>query len=268
MQDSWRTKRKKLFTYIIIFFIAIFVAYKAYPYIFPAPTCFDKKQNADEEGIDCGGSCGNICTASILPLEVKFARYTESEDGVYDLVAMVENKNINKNTQGSLADYTFTVYDKAGQIVKVINGSTNIPIGQTFPIIVQNTRLNLKSSGNSISKINFNIVDGGRIWKKVDELYKNVFFSISNTEFIENKNNTTQVIATIKNNTRAYFRDVPVRVLLFDESDNIVGANETLIKEINAKEVKNISFMWRIPLTIKNPKIEIYPIVTPDTYFK
>jgi hypothetical protein len=26
-------------------------------YFWPRPTCFDKKQNGQEEGIDCGGPC-------------------------------------------------------------------------------------------------------------------------------------------------------------------------------------------------------------------
>ena len=31
-----------------------------------APTCNDRVQNGDEKGIDCGGSCKNLCTSDAL----------------------------------------------------------------------------------------------------------------------------------------------------------------------------------------------------------
>lgn len=268
MTNSWRRKRQLTFISIFILIILAFTFYKIYPYLNPAPTCFDNKQNGEERGVDCGGGCPLICKSDIYPIEERFSRFIETEDNLYDFVAMINNKNVDKMPEGGMLEYNFTIYDMAGNVAKVVNGSTPVMIGQTFPIVAQNVPIDFGDSGNAISRVTFNVLNNEANWVAVDEVFKNNFFRVINTEFIPLKNNVSQLNVSLQNITRAYFRDVPVRVLLLDEYENVFAVNETLIKEIDGNGTIDLNFSWRVPLKKENPKIEVYPIVTPNTYLR
>lgn len=266
MNSSWRQSRKTAIITVIILIIFGILAYKVYPYFNKPATCFDGKQNGDEKGTDCGGSCKLVCLIEVIPLNVKYAKAVQTDAKLYDLVALIENKNKDKNTNDGKIDYTFLVYDKSGSIIKTISASTTIPIGQIFPIIIQNVPIDL-SAGNNISNVVLNI-SNNKSWQAEDKAYSNTFFKIKNLDFKQNLNNISQLKVSLLNLTKAYFRDVPVGVLLFDSNNNIIATSETVLKEIKASETKEVVFTWRNILSVTDPRIEVYPIVTPYTYIK
>lgn len=268
MQDSWRKRRKKMFIYSFALMLLAFTFYKVYPYLYPAPTCFDNKINGDEAGIDCGGSCELSCHTEVIPVEVKFSRAIKTEENLYDLIAMIQNKNTNKNIKDSIINYTFSIYDKAGSLLNKVNGFSAMQVGQTFPIILQNIPLDLTNSGNEVSKVVTNISFNGDDWIKVDPVFAENFFVIESTDFVQNRNNISQLSVVLKNRTKANFKNIPVRITLEDEVGNFIAVNETIMPEIKAEDFANLSFTWRIPLDIENPKITVYPIVTPISDFK
>ena len=268
MSYSWRKKRQRIFIYSLSLIILALIFYKSYPYIFPAPNCFDNKLNGDESGIDCGGSCELSCHNEVLPLEVKFARSIEAEENLYDLIGMVQNKNSNRNIKDNIIKYTFYIYDKAGSLLKSVDGYSPLPVGQTFPIIVQNIPLDLHSSGNSISNVVLDINFINNDWFKVDSIFTNNFFTIISTNFEQNKNNISQLNVSLKNKTKATFRNVPVRVTLEDDKGNFAGVNETIISEIKGEADVELSFTWRGIIPLNNPKISVYPIITPGSDFR
>ena len=268
MQDSWRKRRQKAFIWTFTILILAFVFYKAYPYLNPAPTCFDGKLNGDEFGIDCGGGCELVCNNEVAPLEVKYARAVKTEENLYDIVAMIQNNNRDRNIKDNTVNYKFSIYDRAGRVVSTLYASSTLPVGQTFPVIIQNVPLDIESSGNSISKviaeIYFNAVD----WVKVDPVFANNFFETDSVSFVQNRNGISQLSITLKNLTKATFRNVPVRVTLEDDIGNFIALNETLMTQINPSGNANLVFTWRVPLDTQNPKVTVYPIVSPSTDFR
>ncbi len=264
---SWRRKRQALILTILSLIILGFSFYKLYPYIVPAPSCFDNKLNGDETGIDCGGSCEKICQVDIIPLAIKYTRFVESEYGLYDFIAMVENKNGDKVPENSKMLYSFTAYDKAGKIIKVIEGEADVPVGQNFPVIEQNIPLDFGSSGNALDKISFNILNNYDSWQKADTGYKENFFEIKNYTLEPYKNGITQLEIVLENRSPAIFRNVPIKVLLLDGQGNIYAANETLKTEIKSREIFPVIFTWRNPLKSIDPTIEVYGLITPNTFF-
>ena len=266
MNSSWRQSRKIAFIVVIIIIISGFLAYKTFPYFNKPATCYDNKENGDERGVDCGGSCKLICITDVIPFDIKYSKAISTDVGLYDIVSLIENRNKDKDTNDGSIDYTFLIYDKSGSVIKTISGSTTLPIGQTFPIVIQNVPITL-SPGNSISNVVLNISDN-KSWKAQDSVYANSFFKIGNIDFKRNFNNISQLKVNVSNLTKAYFRNVPVSVLLYDSNNNLVATNETILKEVKGSESKDLVFTWRKPLSIDNPKIEVYPIVTPYTYIK
>lgn len=266
MDSSWRQSRKAIFITIILIIILSILSIKIYPYFNKPATCFDAKQNGDEKGIDCGGSCKMICITDVIPFNVKISKAIPVSDGMYDLLALVENKNKDKDTEDGKIDYTFNVYDRSGSVIKSISGSTTIPLGQTFPVLIQNVSIPI-SAGNSISNVIFNISDN-KTWKSEDSVYSKTFFKVVDTDYKQNYNNITQLKINLKNLSKASFRNIPVYVLLYDSNHNIIATNSSNIKEILGSATKDLVLTWRTPLDIEDPKIEIYPIITPFTYIK
>jgi len=100
-----------------------------------------------------------ICSKDIIPFTVKFSKAVESEKDLYDIVALVTNKNSDKTTIDGSINFNFTIYDKSGSVFQVINSSTSIPLGQDFPIILQNVYLPISDSGNSISNVSIDFIN-------------------------------------------------------------------------------------------------------------
>ena len=264
MSNTWRQRRKSIFIIILVFLFLSYTAYKVYPYFNVAPTCSDNKQNGDELGVDCGGSCQLTCPTQVIPFNVRFAKAVKTETGLYDLVALVENKNSDKDTSDGNIDYTFNVYDKSGVIIKTVSGTTTVVLGQIFPVIVQNVQIDLGDSGNGLGEVGFQIRNN-RSWKKANPIYANSFFQIYDTNFEQNKNNISQLNVTLQNLTTATFRNFPVRVMLYDENNNLIAVNETFVKEVKGKSPEDVIFTWRSPISTAAPKINVYPVITPYT---
>ncbi|MEI6352467.1 MAG: hypothetical protein WCO35_00840 [Candidatus Nomurabacteria bacterium] len=269
MNLSWRQKRKNIFILLILVLVLSYSSFKIYPYFNVAPTCSDGKQNGDELGVDCGGSCQLVCPTQVVAFNVRSVLAVKSDKNLYDLVAMIENKNSDKDTIDGNIDYVFSVYDKAGSIIKTISGSTTIPIGQTFPLIVQNVSIDFGNSGNDLSYVSLKILDD-KSWQKKDNysVFANNFFKTVDTNFDQNKNNISQLTVTLQNLTTADFKYVPVRVVIYDQKNNLIGLNETIMNESKPKSSQNLIFTWRNPLPVSNPKINVYSIVTPHTLIK
>src|SRR3989344_3674037 len=89
---SWASRRKSFL--IIFIFLGLFIVVASIIfYSQPAPSCSDKKQNQDEKGIDCGGSCKAICQELTIPLKVEWVRPFQIASGVASVAAYVTNPN-------------------------------------------------------------------------------------------------------------------------------------------------------------------------------
>src|SRR3970282_2599305 len=87
-----------------------------------APTCFDARQNGDEAGVDCGGSCQLLCGAESLPLLTKGdPRVLTLATSTYQVVALIGNANATAEIYR--ARYALKLYSASSSIpVKVIEG--------------------------------------------------------------------------------------------------------------------------------------------------
>src|SRR3989338_6097159 len=130
--NQWSRRRKTFIFSIILLFVIVVIGLPAFLFFYRTPTCFDSKQNGDETGVDCGGSCQKLCTAESLPLILKGdPRVLELADNTFEVAALIENPNINGEIYR--AAYTLKLYDALSTIpIKVIEGETHIPKGVAF----------------------------------------------------------------------------------------------------------------------------------------
>ena len=254
---NWSSQRKviygiSVFTVVIAAFLYIFR-----DTLFPAPTCFDRKQNAHEGGIDCGGTCSLRCTEEIIPLSVLWARPLKTSLNKYDFVGMVSNKNID-NAPRSIS-YLFTAYTDKGETLLMATGTTIAPIDGDFPIVLQNITL-LKDPKN----VSLQITDGPHY--SVSEKPTAPSVRVVNPHY--ESGTIPRVYATILNTKRVPIVNLPVRVVLFDVNNNAYGAGETVIPYLDKEGIQTISFTWDAPLAFPPAEIRVYPIFDPFTSAK
>lgn len=249
---SWDSRRKIIYACAVIVALATITVFVLRDRLFPSPTCFDKKQNGYESGIDCGGACSLQCTQAVDPLSVVFANAVHSGKGVYDLVAMINNNNIDNASQ--YLGYTFTLYDKDGMMFGSLSGSTTAPLGGKFPIIIQNLSL-AKVPAHVVTTI----IDGPHF--KVKEIPSSPTVRVVSRSY--EGGSIPRVYAKIMNTKRVEITDLPVRVLLFDDHDNVYAVAQTLVPLLAKEEVKDIIFTWNEPLPFPPTRIGVYPIFNP-----
>lgn len=249
---SWELKRKIIYAVAVVIGVLAISIFLLRETLFPTPTCFDKKQNGFESGIDCGGGCLLRCEQEISPLTVLWVKAVHGGKDMYDLVAMVNNNNIENASLET--GYTFSLYDEQGNISGFLSGSTTAPLGGKFPIIIQN--ITLKKAPTSVT---LTLSDSPHY--SVKESPSSPTIKIVDRRYEAGQ--IPRVYATIVNTKRAEINNLPVRVLLFDEKDNVYAVGQTVIPFLGKEEIKEIIITWNGPLLTSPTRIGIYPIFNP-----
>jgi hypothetical protein len=248
----WEFKRKLLYALSVCIIIATFVVYFMRGVLFPAPTCFDGKKNGFETDIDCGGECQMICKQDVSPLTVVWSKAVTTGKNMYDLVALVTNANIDNASKE--VGYSFSVYDKEGSLITTMNGSTTAPLDGKFPIIIQNVSLQQEPA-------NTNVVLADTMHYKVNESPTSPTIRVLSSKY--EVSDISRVYVTIANRKRFDIRNLPVRVLLYDEQDNMYAAGQTIIPELLREGVKEITITWNEKLPFAPTRTEVFPIFNP-----
>lgn len=235
---DWRQKRKFTILSVIMLVVASigFSYYEKYKTI---PTCFDNRQNGDEEGVDCGGSCIPCKYLALKDVDVYWAKYLNPRRGSYDAVAYVKNPNL---YYGSLKlNYEFELYDESNALVAVRNGSTFIHPNESVTIIEPDLRTNLP-----VRTVNFKIMESAWILIRDQLPVYDISLVRRNYSVVANVRGVKQsvVSADIFNNTLETISRANVSILLFDKDRNIIGAGRTIVESLNPGETREISFSW------------------------
>jgi len=104
---TWALKRQIFIVIGLIIIIFIFGFLIIYPSFNKAPTCFDGKQNGNETGINCGGSCARACLSQVENVSVLWARAFQVIPGRYNAVAYIVNHNKKRRRRKSELSVSF-----------------------------------------------------------------------------------------------------------------------------------------------------------------
>src|SRR3989344_8040872 len=108
--NSWAKNRKRMIFGLVFLFLILVIGLPLFLLIYQKPTCSDGKQNGDETGVDCGGSCSRLCAVESLPLVVKGdPRILKVATSTYEGVALINN--LNSNVEVASAHYKFKLFD-------------------------------------------------------------------------------------------------------------------------------------------------------------
>ncbi len=223
------------------------------PYFNKPPTCFDSKQNGNETGIDCGGSCSLACINQVSPMTVLWARSFEVVPGRYNAVAYVQNQN--KNSAIFKIHYKFRFSDKDNVYIGAREGDTFIPAGGNFAIFEPAI-----NTGNSIPVFtNFEFTETPQ-WIQVPEnRIRELQISVGDM-VLQNADTNPIMTTTLKNNSLFSIPEIKVVAILYDEMGNAVNASSTYLDYISGGSTVPVSFTWPLPFAGKIVTKEIIPM--------
>jgi len=250
---TWALKRQILYIAILVAFFVLVGFLIAYPSLNKAPTCTDGKQNGDETGVDCGGSCPKACVYQVDQISLDWARSFEVVPGRYNAVAYLENHN--KNATIEKISYRFRFADKDNIYIGKREGSTYVPPSGNF--IVFEPAVDMGSSVPVYTTFEFT---EDPVWiqvskDKIDQL--KVLVSKIN---LQNEDTSPTLSATVTNTSLFQIPDLNIMVILHDAEGNIVSASRTYLDVLQGQESSQINFTWMEPFSEKVVSEEIIPI--------
>ncbi|MEZ4103586.1 MAG: hypothetical protein R3B55_03505 [Candidatus Paceibacterota bacterium] len=254
MSLTWSSKRKLTYLSIVLFVLAVMALIVVWPYFNREPTCFDRKQNGDESGIDCGGSCLMACSAQSYQLVTLWSRAFPVDNGIYNLMAYVENQN--REAGIAKINYEFRVYDENNIFLGRREGSTFITSNDRSAIFEAGI-----DAGNRVpSRVDFTFTNVPA-WIKINREQRNALSVSVEDKVISNVFDSPKVTANVVNKTLLEIKDLDVFLILYDENDNVINVSKTFVRNLPKNSKLPIVFTWPEPLA-KNPsRVDIFPQV-------
>ncbi|HAT68649.1 MAG TPA: hypothetical protein DCS20_03450 [Candidatus Yonathbacteria bacterium] len=242
---EWSQKRKVLYSLAFAAAIILLAAYPVYRKINPTPTCFDQRQNGDEVGVDCGGSCALYCRSQVKDLRVVWAKAFQVVPGRYDLGAYIENPNPNAGIKN--ARYTLRMFDSTGVILAEGEGSVEIPPMSTNLIFVGNVSA---STTPDRVEVEFMPEDLNR-WTKAQAVQSTL---VSKNQTLKNTDTKPRFDAMLLNtdlvNDAGY---ASIGAVIYDPARNPFAISRTYIEGVVRGGTEEIFFTWPTRFT-KNPR--------------
>lgn len=259
LRESQRSRKKLIIIGVPIGFLALLIILIVI-FNMPSANCFDDRQNGNETGVDCGGSC--------VACGVKYAKDLEIIGGVSilevtsDIIETVA-KVRNPNTEFGLKfDYQIKLSDSFGQVKKIINGQSFIyPSSAKYLVI---PKIEIKKSEIAKAEIIFdkNSFD----WFASNKTSKDLFNVYDlQTQFLDDAKNPGYLKTTGKiNNKMSYnFSSIDLTILVFSKTSELLNAAETKLDGLTSNATKQFEYIWmtyfpNIQQTNLS-RVEVYP---------
>lgn len=244
---SWASKRRSIYLGIVFAIVFVIVAPIAFFVLYDAPSCTDGKQNADERGIDCGGSCEKLCDVQTLDPILIWSRSFEVSEGFYNSVAYIENSNFD----GGIVEipYIFKLFDEENLLIAERKGSTFISPNTVTPIfegaIFTNERVPAKTFFEFTKPF---------VWSLSADKRKDL--SISDIK-LSNTDSLPRIDATLSNTSILNISDIEVVAIVFDTNDNAVAVSSTFVESLPDRSSRDIVFTWPNKFDLKPSRVEV-----------
>ncbi len=250
----WAMRRQLVILGIILVALGVGVFAYVHPRVTVAPTCFDLEMNGDEDGVDCGGSCVNFCTAQISEPTILWTRPFAVTDSVHTAMAMIENRN----SAGQIAlPYEFRLYDAKGIFVARAQGTAIIPPSGRYAIVetgIQTGKATVVSAAIEFGKPT-------SPWKRIDPEIEKLRVSTSAIS-LEADGSIPRLFATLSNNSPTVtLRNISTAAVLYDINGNAVAGSKTFTSSLTPLASRDIVFTWPRPIGVPVVRYEIIPVV-------
>lgn len=245
--SRWSRQRQIIIGLLVIGFLVMVSGFLIW-FLWPTPSCNDGTKNQDETGIDCGGSCPQICSNAVTPLKVLWSRVLLARSGEWYVVAQIQNQN--HNVGSPKVSYSLKLLDAAGGVVGRREGETFINPDETTVILEPNI---VVTSGRTPTRALVTI--NPPVWAKPAQEVP--IFSTNRKSFINDP--APRLGAVITNPGVVAFNDIEVLVLVAGNDENVFAASRTLVDRLNPNESRDIYFTWPTPFAEAPAVVTILP---------
>lgn len=216
------------------------------------PSCSDGIQNADEAGVDCGGSCAYLCVASLSEPSVVYARAVVSGSRI-DVVAYVENRNPSAGVKG--ARYLVEVYDANRTVLASRAGTLDLVPGAGTPIFIPDV---YRGEG-AVGQATLTLEKDSLNWKP----YPVVQNTVRAGEIrIEGVQDAPRISATLFNPGVRDLEDITLVLTAFDAGGVVIATSQTILPNIEGEDTAAAVFTWNEPFYAEPVRIDIRPILS------
>lgn len=250
---SWAQQRQFRIIAVALLSAGAFFAVSVFIAWYRAPSCFDNRQNGNERGIDCSGSCALLCPDEAITPLVHFVRALPVGEGVWSAVAYVENKNPNAGASG--VPYVFKLYDVGNLLVYERHGEAFVPPGKAFPIVAGG----LRTGEREPARASFEFTAPPR-FVAMEEPPR---LEIRRQTFSE-EGGVSRLEAELHNPTLAVVKNIEASVLLYDAGGNVFAAAQTVIQEIAPRGAVPLRFSWQRVFPEAPARREVFYQVPPQ----
>lgn len=254
---SWSFRRRFLYILIIFFVTVPPIVYYIWKSQQRPPSCVDGLQNQDEHGVDCGGICQLACFFEVEAKPVvQWSRGYYVTKGMYNLVAYVQNPNVNYISKP--ARYIFRVYDSKNVLLTSREGVVALPTAKLFPIFEPTVDV-----GEQVpARVTFEFTEP-LVWLEYAGDRPELMVS---DQLLTRENESPKLTAKITNKTLNTYKNVEVVAIVYDNEGNGFMASRTYIDKLGDRGVVDVVFTWPEPMTASSSKIEIIPKLAISAY--
>jgi hypothetical protein len=253
--NQWSARRRAFVFFLVLLFLIVIIGLPVFFLFYKQPTCMDAKQNGDEAGVDCGGSCQLLCPAESLPLLSQGdPRVLEIADGIYEVVALFKNPNASAEVER--ARYVIKVYGSEALPLQTIEAEAFIPKNSTFAVFEgpfeldgEPVRATVEWRGDYL------------VWQRNT---KDTSRPSARNVLLSKEDTSPRVDAVLMNNSLDRMENVDATALVYDVSGNIIGASKTFLAEIPAGESRPVVFAWPRPFGSDAVSTEVITRLLPD----
>ncbi len=248
---SWAGNRQAFFITTLGAVLVAIISVVIIAFIYEVPSCNDRKQNQDETGIDCGGSCLQLCTTDVSMPVVVFARALQIGEGKADFIAYIENRN--NNAEAEDAPYLIEFFDEHTNRIAFREGTITLSKTSRTPLFIPN----IYAGGDRIAQTFITFDSEKIIFKRAQDQIEEPL-RILEREYKEGE--TPRVTANIFNPREETLRNVRVVAVLFNSSDEVIGASQTIINSLAPSQASSVFFTWNNSFEEVPSRIDIVPL--------
>lgn len=213
--------------------------------VYEAPSCSDRKQNQDEAGVDCGGSCAYLCAAQVQPVRAPLVRALATPSGRTDVVAYIENRNQAAEAKGAV--YEVEVYGDGGVLLGKKSGTLDIPARATVPVFVPGVVQGVTSAPQAF--VTFTDLK----WRTARGEIEPVTIGTVTLQ----DGTSPRVRALVGNPSPRATYDRVFVATLYNAEGIVVAASQTVVPSIPALGESEAVFTWNAPFAEPVTRIEV-----------
>ncbi len=244
---SWRVRRKTQYLTGVFLFFLVTLGIPLYFYFKVEPTCFDRKANGDERGVDCGGSCSLVCTSDVRPISVVWERTFFVSPGFATAAAYLENPNF--NLIAPRVPFRFQIFDEKNVLISEKQGETFINTDGVFAMFEGPFNIGERKPDHVVFSFGTDVP-----WYRRSE---SVLLEVKRQELVATT--SPRIEADIYNAGVLPLENVEVIAIAYDAGDNALGVSRTFIAMLAPLGTETATFSWPNPFSGEVARILILP---------